>query len=394
MMGLALIVAALKGNAQTTGTTSDGLIYSDSGGSVTITGYSGNGGAVTVPDTIGGDPVTSIGKEAFLSGRLTSITLPDGLVSIGSLAFLSCGGLTMMTIPGTVTTIGLDAFEDCQGLVSLTIPASVTMLGPGAFGGCISLTGLSIDAANPNYSTDGFALFDKSKATLLECLPSTAGRYAIPGSVTTIGDPGFADCSLLTSVSIPASVTGISSPVSNPFEFCSDLTQITVDAANPNFSSDGIAFFNQAKTVLIAYSPGIIGGYSIPAGVTSIGESAFASCPGLVGIAMPAGLTSIGGDAFDGCFNLATVMMPNSVTSIGDYAFANCSKLANVVIPTGLTGIGTSVFGMCASLTSVTIPSGVSSIGPDAFQDCASLAQIAFLGNAPTASNPWSLQDR
>ncbi len=389
-MGLVLMIAALNTHAQTTGTTSDGFIYSDSGGSVTITGYSGLGGAVTVPGTIGGDPVTAIGNEAFLNGRLSAITLPNGLVSIGSLAFLS-GGFATITIPNTVTTIGLDAFENCQSLVSISIPASVTTLGPGAFGGCNHLTGLSIDAANPSYSTDGFALFDKNKATLLECLPSTAGSYAIPGGVTTIGDPAFGDCALLTSVSIPASVTGICIPVTNPFEFCDNLTQITVDAANPSFSSDGIALFNKAKTALIAYCPGIVGTYAVPAGVTSIGDSAFFSCQGLVGITMPAGLTSIGDDAFDACSNLATVAMPNSVTSIGGYAFTGCGYLVSIAIPTGLTSIGQSVFRSCGGLTRVTIPSGVSSIGPSAFQDCASLGQIAFLGNAPTA-DPTAFQ--
>jgi hypothetical protein len=294
----ALALFASPANAQTTGTTSDGFVYSDTGGSVTITGYSGHGGDITVPATIGGDPVTAIGNEAFAfpNTGLTSISLPNGLVSIGSLAFLD-GGFTTISIPNTVTTIGLAAFEDCQALISITIPASVTTLGPGAFSGCNNLTGLSIDPANPNYSTDGFALFDRNKATLIECLASTTGSYVIPGSVTTIGDPGFADCSYLTSVSFPAGVASFSSPYPYLFLDCFNLTQFTVDAANPYFSSDGIALFNKAKTTLIAYSPGTAGTYVVPAGVTSIADTAFFSCAGLVGVTMPTGLMSIGADA-------------------------------------------------------------------------------------------------
>jgi hypothetical protein len=387
---VALLVASAL-HAQTTGTTSDGFIFSDSEGSVTITGYSGLGGVIAVPATIGGDPVTSIGNEAFVNARLSGITLPNGLVSIGPLAFLS-NGFTAISIPSTVTTIGQGAFENCQALVSITIPASVTTLGPGAFSGCNALTALSIDAANPSYSTDGFALFDKNKVTLIECLASTVGSYVIPTGVTTIGDAGFTDCGYLTSVSFPSSVANMSSTFPNPFGFCFDLTQITVDPANPYFSSDGIALFNKARTTLIAYSPGVVGTYAVPAGVTSIGESAFSSCRGLVGVTMPSGLTSIGDDAFDGCSNLATATMPNSVISIGGYAFAGCSNLTNVAIPMGLTSIGQSVFRTCYGLTSVTIPSGISSIGASAFQDCVNLGHIAFLGNAPTV-DPTAFQD-
>jgi hypothetical protein len=99
----------------------------------------------------------------------------------------------------------------------------------------------------------------------------------IPARVTIIGDDAFY-YSALTSVSIPAGVTSIGY---STFMSCPLLTAITVGAANVNFSSLSGVLFNKAQTILIQYTGGKTGSYSIPAGVTSIGDSAFAYCTNL-----------------------------------------------------------------------------------------------------------------
>ena len=71
---------------------------------------------------------------------LTSITIPDGVTSIGAGAFSGCKGLTSITIPDNVTSIGYEAFSNCSGLTSITIPDGVTSIGEWAFSGCSSLT--------------------------------------------------------------------------------------------------------------------------------------------------------------------------------------------------------------------------------------------------------------
>ena len=93
-----------------------------------------------------GNTVTSIGDSAFGSCPLTSVTIPDSVMNIGSDTFSGCNNLTNVTIPSTVTSIGEYAFIDCSGLTSMTIPDNVTSIGFDAFYGCDSLTSVTIVA--------------------------------------------------------------------------------------------------------------------------------------------------------------------------------------------------------------------------------------------------------
>ena len=134
---------------------------------VTITDcYKNASGALTIPATIEGKPVTSIGEKAFTYCRkLTSITIPDSVTSIGVSAFHSCSSLTSITIPDGVTSIGRSAFQQCASLTSITIPDSVTRIEAGLFFECSSLTSITI-----------------------------------PDGVTSIGIYAFRECTSLTAV--------------------------------------------------------------------------------------------------------------------------------------------------------------------------------------------------
>ena len=100
-----------------------------------IVGYSGTDTTVTIPSSIDGVQVRSIGQFAFGKvaskncSSLTSITIPKGVTSIGNYAFDGCSSLTSITIPEGVTSIGDTAFGHCNSLISITIPNSVTSIG-------------------------------------------------------------------------------------------------------------------------------------------------------------------------------------------------------------------------------------------------------------------------
>ena len=77
---------------------------------------------------------------------LTSITIPNSVMSIGGFAFADCKSLTSITIPNSVTSIGERAFWGCEGLISVTIPNNVTSIGEYAFDGCLRLNSVSVPA--------------------------------------------------------------------------------------------------------------------------------------------------------------------------------------------------------------------------------------------------------
>ena len=115
---------------------------------------------------------------------------------------------------------------------------------------------------------------------------------------------------------------------------------------------------------------------TIPSSVTSIGEYAFYGCSGLTSLTIPSNVTSIGESAFYGCSGLTSLTIPSNVTSIGESAFYGCSGLTSLTIPSSVTSIGYCAFLGCSGLTSFTIPSSVTSIGWGAFCGCSGLTSI------------------
>ena len=264
-----------------------------------------------------------------------------------------------------------------------SIRKGVKVIGNNAFGGCkigdrafyecSSLTSINI----PNSVTNiGYRAFWSCKSLT---------SINIPTSVTNIGDSAFEECSSLTNIDIPNSVTNIGH---GAFSGCDSLTKIIIPRSvvnlngNPfrawdgNLHNESKAFiyenqvlFNKDKTTLIAYRSKEKN-YIIPNSVTYIGNDAFFDCKSLTSINIPNSVTNIGNRAFRGCDSLKRINIPDSVTYIGNLAFAFCSSLTNIDIPNNVTNIGYRAFCYCRSLTSINIPNSVTYIGNGAFWGC------------------------
>ena len=236
----------------------------------------------------------------------------------------------------------------------------------------------------------------------------------LPSSVTRIGDYAFYNCSGLTSLTLPSSVTSIGEFA---FRYCSGLTSLT-----------------------------------IPSGVTSIGMSAFEYCSSLTSLTLPSSVNEIGIYAFHGCSGLTSLTLPSSVTSsirdyifdglkecnyfidsdletylahthdwkyipvdeikyyhngqeltkleipsgvdkIGSYSFYKGVNLTSLTIPSSVTSIDRSAFEGCSGLTSLTLPSSVTAIGGSAFEGCSGLTSIYVSWESPLSIASSTFKD-
>jgi hypothetical protein len=380
--------------------------YVTNNGAVTITGYVGAGGNVTIPDTLNGYPVTSIGANAFLNvSGMTNVVFGSGVTSIGDHAFDSCSGLTSVTIPASVTNLGTFAFENCVNLSQAFFQGNAPWVDGGAgsvdstvFGGesgtAYYLTGMNgwgatyggWPTASSGYNPAAdFTFYTNVNAITITGYTGTNSNISIPAAITgypvmAIDDYAFEECYTLKSVTIPGSVTSIGHA---PFYDCYNLTNIAVNAANPNYASAGGVLFDKTMTTLIECPGGMAGSYAIPGSVTVIGDSAFGDCYYLTSVTMGNNVTSIGNWAFFSS-GLSSLAIGSGVSTIGDAAFYECVNLTSLTIPNHVTSIGSETFDSCYNLTNVVIGSGVTDIGTYAFAYCLSLHQAYFQGNAPT----------
>lgn len=226
--------------------------------------------------------------------------------------------------------------------------------------------------------TGGNIYFDKSTGTITYC-DSSVKEAIIPETiegvgVSCIGSSAFYKCRILTSVTIPNSVTSISN---RAFDGCTSLMEFVVSESSKSFSAVEGALFNKEKTMLIRYPLGKTNtSYEILNSVTSIGDWAFRDCKNLTSVNIPSSVKGIGHSAFSGCTSLTSIEIPDSVTSIGGRAFSDCTGLTNVTIPNSVATIDHNTFNGCKGLVSVKIPDSVTSIGDSAFQDCKELMGI------------------
>lgn len=97
-----------------------------------------------------------------------TVTIPNGVTSIGKYAFVDCGLLQSITIPDSVTSIGDKAFLLCVSLKGITIPDGVLSIGNDAFANCNLLQNIDVSESNSDYSSSNGVLFDKTQTILMK----------------------------------------------------------------------------------------------------------------------------------------------------------------------------------------------------------------------------------
>lgn len=401
-----------------------------------ITDYTGSATDLVIPTNIWDYPVKGISDYAFASCKnLVSVTIPDGVESIGSGAFQDCTALKSIVIPSSVAKMGTAAFRNCTSLASVyisdiaswcnikfssnydsnplyyaknlyvnnslvtsvSIPYGVTTIPMRAFD-CENITSITIPSSVTKFDINAFSYCKNLKS------------ITIPDSVTEIGSYAFYACDNLKNITIPSSVVTIGD---SAFGNCNSLEAINVNSKNTNYASEDGVLYNKDMTLLICYPMNKRDtAFTVPEGVETIGKYAFYNNRKLQSIVISEGVTKIQNNAFEHTFSLADVTIPKTLTRVDTDAFKDCLNMVNVyisdiaawctitygnsvgnpltraedlyinnelvgdvVIPEGVETVAEYAFSG-TSITSVTFPESIKSLGKGAFNSCSNLKNV------------------
>ena len=281
----------------------------------------------------------------YIASQITSFILGDQVEHIPAYLCYNLYKLTTITFPEDITSVGKSAFRYCSGLTSFVWNAEhCADFNYDYENEDFGLFGDSYEGNIPNITSVVFG--DKVEhipANLCYCLDDLTS-IVIPRSVVSIGDSFF-----------PDDVT--------------NLVSIVVENGNAKYDSreNCNALIETATNTLIRGCKNTI----IPNTITTLANGALRSCSSLTSITIPNSVTTLGRSVFSLCDSLSSITIPNSVTSIGEYAFWNCLELTSATIGSNVDSIGDHAFEYCIKLTTITCNSPQPPmLGKDVFYYC------------------------
>ena len=259
-----------------------------------------------------------------------------------------------------------------QTITHDAITYTLTEVGNGSFYNCSGLTGVTFPSS---VTSIGSSAFEGTGLTTVDVNVSYIGHYAFSysqlktltiGSGVTSMGSQVFNGNPLESVTYNATNCTVYNPGNPPFNGCSHDCTLSIDNAVTSIPERMFADFTGLKT---------IGNWG---GVTSIGEYAFQRC-GFTTLIIPDAITTLGESAFYGCASLGSVTFGSGLKSMGGYLFTNCTSLSSVVFHANMTTTGNYTFRGCTSLNGSGITwGGVKTIGDFAFCYCTGMTSITI----------------
>ncbi len=287
----------------------------------TITGFAGEPKDITIPLSLGGYNVVSIGSRAFAgSPTLSTVSIPEGITTVSAEAFASCPNLSSVEIGSTVSYIGSKAFANCQNLSHVSFKGLSGYIESDAFD-------------NTNWIADSSAEFLMLGNTTLLQYNGVAEKVIIPAGVKNIAANAFAYNETVKEIILPDTLEKIGD---NAFVHCRNLETITIPKTVSHIgvgAFDDTQWMQKQEGVFVAVN-GILISYKgndahvrIPEGITAIGSGAFMANESLRSVSLSDTIIYIDSMAFGGCSDFVLINIPENVEWIDEYAFASCAKL-------------------------------------------------------------------
>lgn len=317
-----------------------------------------------------GDGISYVSNEMFYNcTALLNVSLPNSLQYISTTAFRGCTSLKSIQLPESLDSLGDYVFLDCESLSNIVLPKSLHAIGHSCFSGCNELSTIKVSPANPYFSTDGKAIFNKDKTVLYTAIPLTS--YNVPSTVRELESDAFSAQTDMTSITLPEGLTSIGK---SAFSSCYKLEQLVIPSTVR--SIDAGAFHGCSALNKINIPQGIksladgvlsnsgIKTLDIPSSVNYIGERAFSKCKSLLSINLPDGLTLLNYGLFEECEQLSDIQIPSTVTTIKEDAFNGCKALKTITLPASLSTLenepysGSGIFSGCSALKSILVEAG------------------------------------